>query len=352
MTYMSTFSRALSPDEIAVIGRYAARRNAHDGVTGVLLTLGSVFFQIIEGDDDAVDDLYGRVLRDDRHTDVICLRSEPDTTSRLFPDWSMKVIDLDHIGGDVVDPLKLLLGRMGEAQHIIERYTQPAVSRIMTQGLNPLDVPLRKVDRLVLFSDMVAFSAISDRLPIEDVSDLVTAYLEVCSAAIAHRGGEVTKYLGDGVMAYFDPVCIDEALQSCVDIQRELRHLRERAAEHSALRLLFSGFGLALGPVVEGSMGSSVKMDYTIIGEPVNSAARVEALTRTLGVPVLMTEMVASAARRTWDINFVGEYEIGRDAPTAIFALGTGAADSAGMQAAVAESLDDIVAPPTVIIDR
>jgi class 3 adenylate cyclase len=340
---MSTFSRPLSPDEITEIGRYAAGRNAQDGITGVLLTLGSVFFQIIEGDDDAIDDLYGRVLRDDRHTDIICLRTEPDTTSRLFPDWSMNVFDLDHIGGDVVDPLKLLLGRMSEAQHIIERYTQPAVSRIMTQGLNPLDVPLRKVDRVVLFSDMVAFSAISDRLPIEDVSDLVTAYLEVCSAAIAHRGGEVTKFLGDGVLAYFDAAGTDEALQSCVDIQHELRRLRERAPARSGLRLLFSGFGLALGPVVEGSMGSSVKVDYTIIGEPVNSAARVEALTRTLDLPVLMTEAVASIARRSWDITFVGDFDIGRDDPAPVFAFA--AADSTRMQSAVAEYLDVIAAP-------
>ncbi|MGI9644328.1 MAG: BLUF domain-containing protein [Ilumatobacteraceae bacterium] len=345
MTYMSTFSRPLSPDEITEIGRYAARRNAEDGVTGVLLTLGSVFFQIIEGDDDAIDDLYGRVLRDDRHTEIICLRTEPDTTDRLFPDWSMNVFDLDHIGGDVVDPLKLLLGRMSEAQHIIERYTQPAVSRIMTQGLNPLDVPLRKVDRLVLFSDMVAFSAISDRLPIEDVSDLVTAYLEVCSTAVANRGGEVTKFLGDGVMAYFDAAAADEALQSCVDIQHELHQLRERAPAHSGLRLLFSGFGLALGPVVEGSMGSSVKVDYTIIGEPVNSAARVEALTRRLDRPVLMTEAVARTARRPWDISFVGDFDIGRDDPTPVFALATAAAESTGMKSAVAEYLDVIAAP-------
>ena len=347
MTYMSAFSRPLSPDEITEIGTYAARRNAQDGVTGVLLTLGSVFFQIIEGEDDAIDDLYSRVLRDDRHTDVICLRSEPDATSRLFPDWSMNVFDLDHVGGDVVDPLKLMLGRMGEAQQIVERYTQPAVSRIMAHGLNPLDVPLCKVDRLVLFSDMVAFSAISDRLPIEDVSELVSAYLEVCSSAIVHRGGEVTKFLGDGVMAYFDADGTDEALQSCVDIQQQLRRLRERAPARSGLRLLFSGFGLALGQVVEGSMGSSVKMDYTIIGEPVNTAARVEALTRTLDLPVLMTEAVAGTARRPWDIRFVGDFDLGRDDPMAVFALDTGAADSVGMQSAVAEYLDDFAAART-----
>ena len=227
MTYMSTFALEHPGDAIEQIGRRSAERNAEDGISGVLLTLGSAFFfQIIEGDDEAVDNLYSRVLRDDRHTDIICLRTEHDIAERLFPDWSMNVFDLDELGGDVIEPLKILLTRMGEAQNIIERYTQPAVSRIMTAGLNPLDVPLRQVDRVVMFTDMVAFSAISDRLPIDDVSELVTTYLEACSTAIADRGGEVTKFLGDGVMAYFDAEHADAALQSCIDIQRELSRIQ------------------------------------------------------------------------------------------------------------------------------
>ena len=344
MTYMSTFSRPLSPEEIKQIGVYASSRNAADGVTGALLTLGSVFFQIIEGDDRAIDDLYARVLRDDRHTDIICLRTEQNTTHRLFPGWSMNVFDLDHLGGDVVEPLKLLLGRMSEAQHIIERYTQPAVSRIMTQGLNPLDIPLHKVERVVLFTDMVAFSAIGERLEIEGVSKLVSAYLEACSSAIAKRGGEVTKFLGDGVMAYFDAGEADEALQSCIDIHQELRRIRENAPTRSAFRLLYSGFGLALGLVIEGSMGSSVKMDYTIIGEPVNTAARLEALTRKVHMPVLMTETVAHATRRQWDTNYVGKFDIGGEGETRVHSLSVGTAQTTDMRAEVARALD-IVAP-------
>lgn len=340
MTYMSNFSRPLTRLEIGEIGEHSARRNADDDVTGVLLTLGSVFFQIIEGGDAAVDDLYGRVLRDDRHTDVICLSTEADVDGRLFPDWSMNVVDLDHLSGEAVRPLKLLLGRMGEAQHVIDRYTQPAVSKMMTRGMNPLDEPLRTVTRVVLFTDMVAFSAISDRLPIEQVAELVETYLETCSVCIARHGGEVTKFLGDGVMAYFDAGDTDDALQSCADIQHELRAIRDAASATSGLRLLYTGCGLALGPVMEGSMGSSVKMEYTIIGEPVNTASKVEELTRTLEAPVLMTSDVVEAARRPWETTAVGEFDVGRGEPTALFSLHTGADDDVDMRAAVARRLD------------
>ena len=311
LTYMSSFSRPLQEEEIAEIGAYASRRNAEDGITGVLLTLGTVFYQIIEGDDRAIDDLYARVLRDDRHTDITCLGTEPAATRRMFPDWSMNVIGLDRLGGEVVESLKVLLGRMSEAHHIIGRYTQPAVSRIMTQGLNPLEVPLEKVTRLVMFTDMVGFSALSTRLPIEDVSELVTAYLEACSTGIARCGGEVTKYLGDGVMAYFDPARVDDALQSTVDVQLELKRIRENAPAGSALRLLSSGFGLALGPVIEGSMGSSVKMDYTIIGEPVNTAARLEAPTRRVRTPLVLSTAVKEHSAGPWEFQRLGSFKLG-----------------------------------------
>lgn len=347
MTYMSNFSRPLSYDEIHSIGTHASTRNARDGITGVLLTLGSVFFQIIEGDAEAIDDLYARVLADDRHTDVICLRAETDVDERLFPDWSMNVVDLDQLGGDAVGPLKLLLGRMSEAQTIIERYTQPAVSRIMTEGRNPLDVPLQTAHRLVLFTDMVAFSAISDRLPIEAVAELVGTYLETCSVTIARHGGEVTKFLGDGVMAYFDLEHVDAALQSCIDIHAELASIRASAPVNSALHLLYSGFGLSLGPVIEGNMGSSIKMDYTIIGEPVNTAAKLEALTRTVDRPVLMTSDVIEAAQDRWDIDEIGEFDLGRDRLMTVHALRTGIGDDAGMRDAVNRGLDAVVGQPS-----
>lgn len=345
MTYMSRFSRSLSPEEIAQIGDYSSRRNAEDDVTGVLMTLGSLFFQIIEGDEGAIDDLYARVLQDDRHTDIICLRTEDDATGRLFPDWSMNVFDLDHQGGDVVVALKVLLGRMSEAQHIIGQFTQPSVTRIMTDGLNPLEVPLRQVDRVVLFTDMVRFSAISDRLPFESVSELVGVYLEACSISISRMGGEVTKFLGDGVLAYFDTAAVDDAIVSCVDIQLELARIREEAPPRSPLRVLFSGCGLALGPVIEGSMGSSVKMDYTIIGEPVNTAARVEALTRTLDSSILMTDDVRAAALRQWQLTPMGLFDLGRASPTAVHSLAVDGAPVQDMGSLVANYLDTVDAP-------
>ena len=89
-------------------------------------------------------------------------------------------------------------------------------------------------------------------------------------------------------------------------------------------------------------MGSSVKMDYTIIGEPVNTAARLEALTRTLDTPVLMTEAVKQATQQRWDITYAGTFDAGRDDITQVYSLATEVDSTTGMRATVERVLDDV----------
>ena len=92
-------------------------------------------------------------------------------------------------------------------------------------------------------------------------------------------------------------------------------------------------------------MGSSVKMDYTIIGEPVNTAARVEALTRRLDAPVLLTEGVAAAARDPWGIVPVGEFDLGSGSTTPVLRLDDAAIQSLDMRSAVSRLLDVVEMP-------
>ena len=142
---------------------------------------------------------------------------------------------------------------------------------------------------------------------------------------IARHGGEVTKFLGDGVMAYFDAEDVDGALEArrhpggADEIRGRFRTQRTAPAVQR--------FRPLARPGVEGIMGSSIKMDYTIIGEPVNTAAKLEALTRTLGRPVLMTSDVVDETHRPWDTDQLGDFDLGRDELMAVHALRTGADD-------------------------
>ncbi len=139
---------------------------------------------------------------------------------------------------------------------------------------------------------------------------LLNTYFEICSRVIMRWGGEINKFIGDSVMAYFPVDRADAALHACVDILAELANLRDTAADNSPLQLLYTGFGIAHGTVIEGNMGSAVKMDYTIIGDAVNTAARLEGMTRELRYALVLSEAVKLQAQQQWDFVSLGTHEL------------------------------------------
>ncbi len=93
--YISRFAAPMTARDIERIAAQSAAKNRKLGITGLLMATGGVFFQVIEGPDDALDKLYSRILRDPRHRDVLTLRVEEGNLTRLFPGWEMKKVDLD-----------------------------------------------------------------------------------------------------------------------------------------------------------------------------------------------------------------------------------------------------------------
>ncbi len=306
-------SRLLSPlttEEINNIGVVSSKNNQKANITGLLVYFRKLFFQIIEGDEREIDGLYARIKKDPRHSDILCLKTEHNIKERLFPSWSMKTIDLDSTTDDLIRPIKILLQTVVESHTIIERYTQPAVLNFLNEGINPLDVTPVPVEKVVLFGDIVSYSTISEKLSIEDVLLLINTYFEICSRVILNRTGEVNKFMGDGVMAYFNVDQADEALHACIEIFEELQDLRRSASGNSALKMLYAGFGISQGRVIEGNMGSRFKTDYTIIGDAVNVAARLEAFTRKIDRSLVLTEQVKEGTCEPWDFINLGNYNL------------------------------------------
>jgi adenylate cyclase len=310
ITYMSRLSFPVTDNELEEIRAVSIRNNQQNNITGVLIYFGDLFFQIIEGDDDKLTRLYEKILKDDRHTDIVCLKTELDVEERLFPEWSMTTINLDHSTNALIRPVRILLNSLVESHGVIEKYTQSAVLKMINAGMNPLHVEPRKTEKIVLLSDIVSFSLMSEKLPVEDISMLVNEYFEICTQILSRYGGEVTKYIGDSVLAYFDPVQADTALQASMEILEELAKLRKSVPANSVLRLLYSGIGLSKGAVVEGNLGSSVKMDYTIIGDPVNIAARLEGLTRQVKKSLVMSAELKNSLKQDWTLEDLGIFAL------------------------------------------
>ncbi len=308
--YISTVNRHLSEEEIESIGQISARNNSGVGITGVLISVHDYFFQVLEGDEDAIAQVIERIRRDPRHKDMHILKAETEITERHFPKWSMRTIRLAGSGDIILQAIRDMLQNIAQSHRVIERYTQPSVLKFLTEGVNPLTVLPRKTDKIVLFCDMVGFSYLSDMFPVEQVAEVVNAFLEVCSTTIADHGGVVAKYVGDCTIAYFEQGQSDSAISACLDVLRRVGEMRGNNHDCHLMKFLYCGLGVAAGTVIEGNFGSSVKMDYTVLGGTVNMAARLEALTRQIAKPLAMSESVMQGAQENWAFVHVGDFQL------------------------------------------
>ncbi|MGQ9854236.1 MAG: adenylate/guanylate cyclase domain-containing protein [Candidatus Oleimicrobiaceae bacterium] len=157
----------------------------------------------------------------------------------------------------------------------------------------------------VLFSDIRNFSAITASLPPEQVVGLINIYLDAQAEIIERNGGVVDKFIGDQVMAIFlGPNMADNAIRAAVEIQRAIRTLNSKRLRARQV-VLEVGIGLNDGPAVVGNMGSSSRMDYTVIGDVVNVANRLCTLAKP-GQIITSAHLVQ---------NLVGSYPLVRLAP-------------------------------------
>ena len=322
LTYISKFSRSLTKKEIESIGNISQTNNSRDGITGVLMCCSGIFFQILEGEEDRIDLLYRRILEDNRHNEILCLKSELNVLQRRFPDWSMEVIVLDENNDLLLQPIKIMLQTLGESQTILASYTQSGVLQAIENGINPLTLKPRYTEKIIFFADVISFTSITEKLEVTEVVDLLNQFFTICTKAIAARGGEVTKFIGDCVMAYFDGDRADDALQASLDILAELEILRNQAPAQSPLRVLYIGIGLSKGTVLEGNIGSQTKKEYTVIGDAVNVASRIEALTRQLNRFLVFSASVREGLSDHWRPVRLGDFHAkGKDAIVEVYSI-------------------------------
>ena len=184
---------------------------------------------------------------------------------------------------------------------------------------------LSSLDAVVMFSDLRGFTEKSSRLSDRDLLDVLDAYFELVVDAVRAAGGEILKFLGDGILAVF-PIedeastgarCV-QALQATSQARQSLIELNQGRVNAGKEALDF-GTALHVGEVTYGNIGSPDRLDFTVIGETVNLASRIEGLCKTLGEPVLCSEALADALGS--ELRSVGRHEIrGVLGPVQLFA--------------------------------
>jgi class 3 adenylate cyclase len=215
-------------------------------------------------------------------------------------------------------------------------YVDPSIAeRVLAEG-NQLTG--EAADVTVMFIDIVGFTRLAENASPEQVVTQLNEFFGLVIPIIVANGGHANKLLGDGLMAVFGiPGHMPDHAERAITAARELqRALGERYGGD-----LRAGIGLNSGEVVAGTMGGASKLDYTIIGDVVNVAARVEALTRTVGNLILVTDATRQAARDILDVEWGGSYQLrGRAMPVGIWAADQPPAPFTRIERAHAEPRD------------
>jgi class 3 adenylate cyclase len=183
-----------------------------------------------------------------------------------------------------LEQLQLSLGRFAP---------QVVVERIIASGVS---TSTEKKTVTVLFADIVGFTALSERMEPTLLVQILNGYFARMSPAIAEHRGHVSKFIGDGILALFgalepNPWQADDAVSAALAMRKALEEYNEvlAAAGQPPLRI---GIGLHRGEAVAGLIGSQELVEFTVIGNTVNVASRVEHLTRRHAVDILITAAV------------------------------------------------------------
>ncbi len=163
-----------------------------------------------------------------------------------------------------------------------ERYVAPnVVNELLKEGIDNLKLGGKNVDIAVLFVDVRGFTTMSERLSPETVVYILNQYLTMASNCVEETGGTIDKYVGDCLMAFWGAPLADEdpiyhaavaGLGIINGVEEISAKLKEEIGEE-----IHVGVGINYGPAVVGNMGSEKRMDYTAIGDTVNTSARLEA---------------------------------------------------------------------------
>lgn len=169
-------------------------------------------------------------------------------------------------------------------------YVDPDVAdQVMHRGVN---LDSREVEVTVVFVDVRGFTRDAERRPARDVVERLNRLFETIVPIVHRHGGRVDKFVGDGLMAVFGaPRELDDHADRAVQAALEI----ERAVGAGRAGDIEIGVGVSTGPVIAGNIGAPDRLEFSVIGDAVNVAARVEAATRETGDTVLLTEATADA---------------------------------------------------------
>lgn len=230
----------------------------------------------------------------------------------LFSDGQINIITLvsDRTGGFSTD----VLGQLYEILPLLSRLFE--VHALRRTAITLLDTYLGKhtgqrvlegsikrgdgedIHAVIWFCDLRDSTSLSESLPREAYLEMLNQFFDCMAGAVLDHGGEVLKFIGDAVLAIFpladpdNPEAAGHAIEAAQDVQRRIAVINQQRAAHGAKTIGF-GVGMHIGNLMYGNIGTSGRLDFTVIGSAVNEASRIESMCKPLGQTVIFSNAFA-----------------------------------------------------------
>ncbi|MCX5787262.1 MAG: HAMP domain-containing protein [Elusimicrobia bacterium] len=198
--------------------------------------------------------------------------------------------------------------------------------KLMSSG--KVDLGGEEIEATVLFCDIRNFTPMSEKLTAKEVVDFLNAYFLHVTEPIMDHNGVINKFMGDAVMAIYAPILgsedhVGDALRSASGMREALGRFNAGRAGGEPVRF---GIGIQTGTLVAGNVGTLARLEYTVIGDTVNVASRLESATKDVGVDILVSGAVREKASASpgngWKFEEVGPVSLkGKAAPMLLYAL-------------------------------
>ncbi|MEZ0375129.1 MAG: CHASE2 domain-containing protein [Candidatus Sericytochromatia bacterium] len=253
-------------------------------------------------------------------------------SQRLFVDWFAPLLAVG-LAYTVTYAYRFLVEEREKRR--IRKFFNSYVSPKLVEELlkDPSTMPSLKSERRMvsmLFSDIAGFTSMSESLPPDEVEHILNEYLTAMSQIVFENDGTLDKYIGDAVMAVWGNVGPTspktdayKAVNTAIQMQRVLAHLREKWLGEGMVPLQIR-IGVNTGEALVGNFGSPQKMDYTVIGDAVNTAARLEGLNKEFGTSILISQSTYDLVSDRLNARHCGTVKVkGKEEPVSVFeALG------------------------------
>lgn len=216
-------------------------------------------------------------------------------------------------------------------KRLFGEFVDPRIVETLIQQVDLEDTGVRQ-PMTIMFCDLEGFTQFAEGLTADQLIQFVNIYLTLMSEPVARHGGVTDKYIGDAIMAFWGPPFTDRtlhAIQACraaLDQRERLDELRRQVAAELGPDVDVSRIdmrcGLATGDVVAGSVGPRQSRNYTVMGDTVNVAARLEAANKELGVRILVSEDTWHDAREGFEFRELDRLALrGRSREERVFEL-------------------------------